>query len=205
VAHEVRNPLNNINLSVENMIQQATNEEDKIYLEIIKRNGKRINDLITELLQSSIPAEMDFQPVSISSIIENVINAVQDRVLLRKIRICFNHPDNDCLIQADGPKLEMALLNIVTNAIEAVPDGTGLIEITTHFKSDGFVVCISDNGCGMNQETKAKLFEPYFTSKRNGLGVGLATSLTILNAHNATIEVNSQENNGTTFRLIFKT
>lgn len=204
MAHEVRNPLNNINLSVENLVQQMSNEDDKIYLEIIQRNGKRINDLITELLQSSRPAEMDLQPISITGILTDVVNAVQDRALLRKIAINFSIPANDCFIKADAPKLEMALLNIVINAIEAVPDETGVIEVRAICKPDNATIIISDNGCGMNPETKARLFEPYFTSKRNGLGLGLATTLTILNAHNAGIEVISQPDNGTTFQLSFK-
>ncbi len=204
MAHEVRNPLNNINLSVENLVQQMANEDDKIYLEIIQRNGKRINDLITELLQSSRPAEMDLRPVSVTSLLTAVITAVQDRALLRKIAIRFTTPATDCAIRADAAKLEMALLNIVINAIEAVPDETGLIDIKAICKPESAMIVISDNGCGMSPETKARLFEPYFTSKRNGLGLGLATTLTILNAHNAAIEVISQPNNGTSFELLFK-
>ncbi len=204
MAHEVRNPLNNINLSVENLVQQITNEDDRIYLEIIERNGKRINDLITELLQSSRPAEMNLRPVSMIGILTDVVNAVQDRAILRRIKVNFSYSGNDCSINADGPKLEMALLNIVINAIEAVADETGVIEVTAQCKPDQGVINITDNGCGMNPETKARLFEPYFTSKRNGLGLGLATTLTILNAHGAAIEVISQVNSGTTFRLTFK-
>jgi C4-dicarboxylate-specific signal transduction histidine kinase len=113
--------------------------------------------------------------------------------------------ENDCQIKADAAKLEMALLNLVINAIEAVADETGIIQITTYCKPGQAIVLISDNGCGMTPETKARLFEPYFTSKRNGLGLGLTTTFTILNAHNATIEVNSQINNGTVFQLVFKT
>jgi PAS domain S-box-containing protein len=206
MAHEVRNPLNNINLSVENLVHQMDKEEDRIYLEIIERNGKRINDLITELLQSSRPAEMNFEEISLVSILNDVINAVQDRVLLRKINVHFRNLGEDaCLIKADHKKLEMALLNIVINAIEAVADETGVIEIVTHCKpSAPAVLLISDNGCGMTSETKARLFEPYFTSKRNGLGLGLATTLTILNAHNTSIEVSSQIGSGTVFQLSFK-
>ncbi len=204
MAHEVRNPLNNINLSVENLMQQMSNEDDKIYLEIIERNGKRINDLITELLQSSRPADMNLQGISLTEILKDVINAVQDRALLRKIAINFVPPSDDCLIQADQSKLEMALLNIVINAIEAVPDETGMIDVKAISRSGIATILISDNGCGMSPETKARLFEPYFTSKRNGLGLGLATTLTILNAHNAGIEVISQPDSGTTFQLSFK-
>jgi PAS domain S-box-containing protein len=204
MAHEVRNPLNNINLSVENLVQQISNEDDRLYLEIIQRNAKRINDLITELLQSSRPADMALQPSSLLDIIRDVINAVQDRALLRKITIRFSPSTEDCMIRADKPKLEMALLNIVINAIEAVADETGVIEINAVCKPAYSILTISDNGCGMNPETKARLFEPYFTSKRNGLGLGLASTLTILNAHNAGIEVNSQQGAGTTFELTFK-
>ncbi|MEO8172698.1 MAG: ATP-binding protein [Sediminibacterium sp.] len=204
MAHEVRNPLNNINLSTENLVQQISNEDDRLYLEIIERNAKRINDLITELLQSSRPADIELQSLPLLGIITDVITAVQDRAVLRKISIHFDHTGEDCLIKADKTKLEMALLNIVINAIEAVADETGKIEIMVNCKPGKAVLTISDNGCGMSPETKARLFEPYFTSKRNGLGLGLASTLTILNAHNAGIEVSSQPGAGTSFQLTFK-
>ena len=203
LAHEVRNPLNNINLSVENLLEQIGSEDDKSYLEIIQRNGKRINDLITELLLSSRPADMNFQLVSLESILKKVISAVQDRILLRKIKILFFHTEDDKNIQADSSKLEMAILNIVINAIEAVKDETGIIEISLFLKQGQPVISISDNGCGISPENKSKLFEPYFTSKRNGMGLGLATTLAILQAHNAGIEVSSEIDLGTSFRIIF--
>lgn len=204
MAHEVRNPLNNINLSVENLVQQIANEDDRLYLEIIQRNAKRINNLITELLQSARPSDMALQPTSLQQLVRDVITAVQDRAVLRKITINFDATETESMIRADKPKLEMALLNIVINAIEAVSDETGSIDITILNKPSYAVLSISDNGVGMNPETKARLFEPYFTSKRNGLGLGLASTLTILNAHNAGIEVNSQLGAGTTFELTFK-
>jgi PAS domain S-box-containing protein len=203
LAHEVRNPLNNINLSIENLIEQVKDEDDRVYLEIIQRNGKRINDLITELLQSSRPSDMNLQPVPVHDIIQNVINAVQDRVLLRKISINYTPVDQGLHIKADTAKLEMAILNIVINAIEAVKDETGVIDIHIQARNKHAVMVISDNGCGISPENKSRLFEPYFTSKRNGMGLGLATTLTILRAHNADIEVHSEIDRGTTFKLMF--
>ncbi|MBV9986258.1 MAG: PAS domain S-box protein [Chitinophagaceae bacterium] len=203
LAHEVRNPLNNINLSVENLLEQMATEDDRPYLEIIQRNGKRINDLITELLHSSRPADLNFQPVSVKELLQNVINAVQDRVLLRKIRVNYKTPDTDLVMKADASKLEMAILNIVVNAIEAVKDETGLIEIELSSRGKQLTITISDNGCGISAENKSRLFEPYFTSKRNGMGLGLATTLNILRSHNAYIEVDSEIDAGTTFRLMF--
>jgi len=203
LAHEVRNPLNNINLSVENLFEQMTSGDEKVYLEIIHRNGKRINDLITELLQSSRPADMNFRPVQILTVLDNVINSVQDRVMLRKIRLAFSHSDENCIIKADNSKLETAILNIVINAIEAVKDEIGSITINMFLQNNQAIVSISDNGCGISAENKSKLFEPYFTSKRNGMGLGLASTLAILQAHNAGIEVNSEIDRGTDFRIIF--
>lgn len=203
LAHEVRNPLNNINLSIENLLEQINNEDDRPYLEIIQRNGKRINDLITELLQSSRPAEMNLQPIPLDTVLKNVVNAVDDRALLRKIKINYTTPSEDSTIQADGSKLEMAILNIVINAIEAVKDESGVIDIQLDITKKHASLMISDNGCGISPENKSRLFEPYFTSKRNGMGLGLASTLTILRAHNTDIEVHSEIDQGTIFRLQF--
>lgn len=204
LAHEVRNPLNNINLSVENLLHQITGDDDRIYIEIIERNGKRINDLITELLQSARQEELVVEPLSLLELLDRVIDSVKDRVMLRKINIHFKHSDDKCVVKGDPAKLEMAFLNIIINAIEAVKDETGLIEVLLHCKEDEATVLISDNGCGMTAETKARLFEPYFTSKRNGLGLGLASTLTIFTAHKASIEVHSQLNLGTVFQVKFR-
>lgn len=204
LAHEVRNPLNNINLSVENLIEQTDDEDEKLYLEIIQRNGKRINDLITELLQSSRPADMVMKAVGLHEVVREVIDSVSDRAVLRNITIQYTPDEKQTVLMADASKLVMAILNIVINAIEAVQDNTGLIAISVQRRSRHVVLQISDNGAGISPENKTRLFEPYFTSKRNGMGLGLATTLTILRAHNAEIEVDSEPGHGTTFRLAFQ-
>jgi signal transduction histidine kinase len=157
MAHEVRNPLNNINLSTENLVQQISNEDDRLYLEIIERNAKRINDLITELLQSSRPADIELHSISLLAIVDDVITSVQDRAVLRKITIHFDHTGGDCMIKADKTKLEMALLNILINAIEAVADETGKIEIIVHCKPTQAVLIISDNGVWNEPGNKSKI------------------------------------------------
>lgn len=203
LAHEVRNPLSNIKLAVENLLQTTVNEDDHFYLDIIHRNGQRINDLVTELLQSSRPADMNMEFISLNDLVDKVIASVEDKLLLRNIRLNATFDENDAMIKADASKLEMGILNILVNAIEAVPDETGLIEVTTLSQSKQAQLNISDNGCGISPENKEKLFEPYFTSKRNGIGLGLATTLNILQSHNARIDVQSQLEQGTTFTIIF--
>jgi PAS domain S-box-containing protein len=203
LAHEVRNPLNNIKLAVENLLETIVNEDDHFFLDIIQRNSKRINDLITELLQSSRPADIVLSDVSLNSLLDKVIATLYDKLLLRNISLHTNYDQQDVILKADAGKLEMAILNILVNAIEAVPDTTGLIEVKTTVQNNRATLLVSDNGYGISAECKDKLFEPYFTSKRNGIGLGLATTFNILQSHNAKIEVQSQVNAGTLFTIYF--
>jgi PAS domain S-box-containing protein len=203
LAHEVRNPLSNIKLAVENLLQTNLNEDDQFYLDIINRNGQRINALVTELLQSSGPPDMNFTYSSLNDLVERVIQSVRDKLILRNIKLSTFFNGNDCIIKADAPKLEMAILNIIVNAIEAVPDNSGEIKVETKLQNKKPTILISDNGCGISQENREKLFEPYFTSKRNGIGLGLATTLNILQSHHATIDVQSGADKGTVFTIYF--
>jgi PAS domain S-box-containing protein len=203
LAHEVRNPLNNITLSVEQMQQEQQDDNSLLYLDIIYRNSRRISDLIGELLNSSKPTEIVMLPMPLQHILDNVINASIDRLTLKHIKLGVNYPDEPLYVEADGEKLMLALLNIVINAVEAMEEGKGTLDISVA-EEDGLVVLrISDNGCGISEENVSRLFEPYFTQKRNGVGLGLAFTLNIVQAHNGHIEVTSQPEVGTMFTITF--
>jgi PAS domain S-box-containing protein len=202
LAHEVRNPLSNIHMSLEQLVG-LTKDEDRIYLDIIDRNGKRINDLITELLTSSKPAEMVLERIVAQKVIDDALSAALDRLTLKQIKLKLHYPDTPCYIRGDQSKLKIALLNIIINAIEAMDGSTGELKITLACNEENNVVEITDTGCGIPPENLSKLFEPFFTSKRNGIGLGLASTLNILQAHSATVEVKSKVKVGTTFLLSF--
>ncbi len=202
LAHEVRNPLSNIHMSLE-QLGSLTKGEEKIYIDIIDRNGKRINDLITELLTSSKPTEMVFERVVLQTAVDETIGIALDRLTLKQIRLKVNYPDFPCYIRAEKEKLKIALLNIIINAIEAIENIKGELTISLTQNEETYTLELTDNGCGIPQENLSKLFEPYFTSKRNGIGLGLASTLNILQAHNASIEVKSKVNAGTSFLITF--
>lgn len=202
LAHEVRNPLSNIHMSLE-QLGSITKDEERIYIDIIDRNGKRINDLITELLTSSKPTEMVFERIIFQTAVDETIGIALDRLTLKQIKLKVNYPEFPCYIRADKEKLKIALLNIIINAIEAIENIHGELTIAMVHNEESYSLEIGDNGCGIPQENLSKLFEPYFTSKRNGIGLGLASTLNIIQAHNAAIEVKSKVNAGTTFILNF--
>ncbi len=203
LAHEVRNPLSNIHMSLEQLGSYVKDEEQNIYIDIIDRNGKRINALITELLTSSKPTEMVFDRIVLQNIVDETIGIALDRLTLKQIKLKVNYPDAPCYIRADKEKLKIALLNIIINAIEAIDHEQGELAVAVVPNEESYSLEIADNGCGIPQESLSKLFEPYFTSKRNGIGLGLASTLNIVQAHNAAIEVKSRVGAGTTFIIAF--
>lgn len=206
LAHEVRNPLNNINLSVDQLQQEL--EEDatkKIYLDIIQRNSKRIGDIITELLDSSRPSEMFMEKRALQEIMDESIAAALDRIILQKVKLQVKYSDLPAFIWADKEKLKIAFLNIIINAVEAMQGREEQLDIVIETQHSQHVVKVKDKGCGMNEEDLSRVFEPYFTSKRNGLGLGLASTLNILQSHKANIEVTSTLNIGTSFTITFST
>jgi PAS domain S-box-containing protein len=203
LAHEVRNPLNNINLSVEQLGHHDESDEKRFLLDVIQRNSKRIGGLITELLDSSRPTELVMERHTLQGIMDDTIAAALDRITLQRINMQIHYMDEPAFIMADKQKLKIAFLNILINAIEAITEKPGNIVINIVEKTGKYVVQISDNGSGISEENLSRLFEPYFTSKRNGMGLGLASTLTILQSHKATVEVQSKVGQGTSFSIGF--
>jgi PAS domain S-box-containing protein len=205
LAHEVRNPLNNINLSIEQLIQQANDDDLKMYLEIVQRNGKRIGDLITELLNSSrLSSQINLATASLQSVMDKAISSAIDRITLKHIELVVSYPTHEVYALLDEEKIQLAFLNIIINAVEAMEEQQGKLAISIYTTDEENLVKITDNGCGITEENMQRLFEPYFTSKRNGMGLGLASTLNIIQSHNAHIDVKSTMGKGTSFIIGFK-
>ena len=205
LAHEVRNPLNNINLSLEQLQPHLGDEDSKLYLDIIQRNSKRIGDLITELLNSSrLSSHVKTERAALQNVLDGAIASAIDRMTLKRIDLQVSYPEKEAYAMVDVEKIQLALLNIIINAIEAMTEAEGVLRLSIHTTDAEHLVEIKDNGCGINEENLQRLFEPYFTSKRNGMGLGLASTLNILQSHSAHIDVKSKEGVGTTFIVGFQ-
>ncbi len=205
LAHEVRNPLNNINLSVDQLAQENVTEAGNVFLEIIGRNSKRINDIITELLLSSSNAPENVRErKALQNILDESISTIIDRITLKKVNWRVIYPDEPAYIMADSMKLKIAFTNIIINAIEAMNENKGELDISVTSQNGHHLVSIKDNGTGISKELLPHLFEPYFTYKRNGLGLGLATTLNIIQSHKASIDVQTGVDKGSNFILKFE-
>ena len=155
------------------------------------------------MLDSSRPTDLTFEKNTLQYLMDETIGEAIDRIRLQHVNMQIKYNDRDCYIMANKEKLKIAFLNIIINAIEAMEPNTGILQITIDSNKDTHYVSIKDNGCGIPEENISRLFEPYFTSKRNGMGLGLAASLNILQSHKATIDVTSVMKQGTTFTITF--
>ncbi len=204
LAHEVRNPLTNIYLSLDQLRPDVTDEGPQNLVDIISRNSKRISSLITQLLDTSKPVDINLQKISLNKVVEESVAAALDRVTLKNIALQVNYHETDALVMADIAQLKIAFLNIIINAIEAMDENLGRLSIDIKSLGEKFVVLITDNGNGISEEDISKLFEPYFTSKPKGMGLGLASTLNIIQSHKGVVDVTSVLNKGTTFSITFE-
>lgn len=201
LAHEIRNPLNNIRLSADHL--KVPNEKEKGLVSIIQRNSIRINQIITELLDSTKLADLVFERHALQDILDESLSNAMDRINLQKVTVHKSYTEIPIVIIGDKPKLKIAFNNILINAIEAMEPEKGQLEIGIHDKNEKVAVSVKDNGKGIAKEHLSKLFEPFFTMKKNGMGLGLSSAYSIIQSHKGTLQVESETNQGTKFIIHF--
>jgi PAS domain S-box-containing protein len=204
LAHEVRNPLTNINLAVEQLNTESPPSRDaEEYFKIISRNSDRINQIITELLNSSRPAQLTFAKHSINRLVDEALELAQDRISLKGIKVIKEYSPHLCDATVDAEKIKIAILNIIVNAIEAMKDHDGILTVVTKGEGGKCLVIIEDNGTGISKNVIPKIFDPFFSEKSKGTGLGLSVTHNIVVTHKGTIDVESEPGKGTRFTLAF--
>lgn len=205
VAHEVRNPLTNILLAVSQFRQDPLPEQEEAveYLDIMERNCSRINELISELLNTTRLQELEMQKHDINKLVEQSIAFVEDRLRLNQVNLRLQLVPEPIYIEADEEKVLVAFTNLLVNAIEAMQPEQGELFVWVNPGQEKVQVIFTDNGQGIEPDVLARLFEPFYTSKANGTGLGLASTQNIILSHKGTISVESEPGNGSTFKISF--
>jgi signal transduction histidine kinase len=204
LAHEVRNPLTNINLAVEMLQSTILDGDQQLYLDIIMRGSGRISDLVTDFLGSSQTGQMKLETYPVHKLLDEVLALTQDRIRLKNISVRKDYTTLDCKIWVNEQKIKIALTNILINAIDAMSSEKGELQLVTRSMNGKCIIEIKDNGIGIAKENLEKIFKPYFTGKAGGMGLGLSTTLEILEFNQAKVDVRSEEGRGTSFILTFR-
>jgi signal transduction histidine kinase len=200
IAHEIRNPLTNIDLSASHLENDSLAGEDKkLFLEIISRNSRRINELINELLSATKFTDLQYEEISVNDLLDLSLHEAVDRAQLSQVSIDKKYSTEKILLNVDKTRMKIALLNVIVNAIEAMSGENGKLTLETSRVGEQCMIVIRDNGNGMDEETLTKIFDPYFTSKTNGNGLGMTNTQNIILNHKGKIEVFSEQGNGTAF------
>lgn len=211
VAHEIKNPLGSISIHIQ-LIQKAiakAREKDGLipdekfverYLGIVNEEIDRLNKIIVDFLFAVRPISMEVETVNLNKQLENFVEFIKPELDRKKLsldtKIAKNIPD----LLLDSKLLKQVLINLAQNAIAATEAG-GKINISTLVKNDSVFVYFADSGIGMDKETQNRIFEPYYTTKVTGTGLGLTMVYKIIKEFGGNINVKSEVGKGTIFTI----
>ncbi|MCE5370840.1 two-component system sensor histidine kinase ZraS [Klebsiella oxytoca] len=202
VAHEIRNPLSSIKGLARYFAERtpADGEAHQLAL-VMAREADRLNRVVSELLELVRPAHLKYQSVDLNEVITHSLQLVSQDAASRAISLKFIAQPALCRIQADPDRLKQVLLNLYLNAIHAI-GRDGVITVAVRECGDGRVkVSVADSGKGMTAEQLQAIFTPYFTTKADGTGLGLAVVQNIVEQHGGTIDAESTPGKGALFTL----
>ena len=206
VAHEIKNPLGSISIHLQ-LLQKALAKKIDIsdsktdkYFDVIKEEVDRLNRIVVDFLFAVRPMNLELREGDINKLISQIMDFVRFEMEQSKI-MCLLELDKDLpKILLDERYMKQAILNLVKNAQAAMPEG-GVFTIATKYIENEIRILICDTGIGIENEYLSKIFEPYFTTRETGTGLGLTQVYKIIREHNGEITVDSQPQTGTEFRI----
>lgn len=211
LAHEINNPLAIISgyaqmLQAEPLMEEARKQR---YLKEIVRQTDRAARIMRKVRDFARPGETKMESVDMNETLIRTLSLLKDRIHLKNIRINEDLDLSLPRIKADKDQLEQVFINIILNAVQAMPNG-GELTLRTKLRpqgakgsAKGVELTIIDTGCGVPQENLGKIFDPFFTTKHDSTGLGLSITHSLLSRHHGTIAVESEVGKGTTFVLTF--
>ena len=211
VAHEIKNPLGSISIYIQ-LLQKAVNKsrnsDEKLpekkflenYLEIINQEIDRLNNIIVDFLFAVRPISAELIPENPVKLLNSYVEFFKPELEEKNIKLKTAFLENSPKILLDEKLFKQVLINLVQNAIVAMPDG-GELFFSTRITGDKYLISVADTGIGMDSETASRIFEPYFTTKVTGTGLGLTMVYKVIKEFGGDIEVESYEGKGTIFTI----
>lgn len=206
VAHEIKNPLGSIGIHAQllrKMLENLPSDNAEMienYLGVIEEEIERLNKIVVDFLFAVRPMDTELEDHDLNALVDDLLDFVHYELEQSNIELIRDLDEELPSLQLDPKYFKQAVLNIIKNAISAMPDG-GMLRVNTQQRGDQALLRISDNGEGMSEEVRDKIFEPYFTTKDFGSGIGLTLVYKVVKEHMGDISVISKEGHGTTFTI----
>lgn len=198
IAHEIRNPLTSMKGFIQMM--QETREVNDDYMRIMLSELGRINQIVSELLVLAKPQSHNYRPFLVSEAVSYVISLIGHEATLNNVLISVHNNAPKACVYGDQNQIVQVLLNVMKNAIEAMPGG-GSLYVRVSEAGGTVYLDIADTGIGISKERLQKIGEPFFTLKEKGMGLGLTTSMKIIQEHKGTMQIESEVGKGTIVHL----
>ncbi len=210
VAHELGNPLNSVNIHLQVLHRTlkkadlATNVKAKLEksLQSCSKEVDRLDSIILHFLKAIRPSTPDFKELNLLSIIEEILHLKERELSGKKIKIELESKSKDLIIKGDSEQIKQVFFNVIGNAVDAIPDHSE-IRILISGDDDFIVVQIIDHGEGIKKENASKVFEPYFTTKKQGNGIGMMIVHRTMRNHGGEVGIDSKHGSGTIVTLKF--
>ncbi|MBI5060537.1 HAMP domain-containing protein [candidate division KSB1 bacterium] len=206
IVHEIRNPLSSIKMNLQILeAKAATDQISQEQFAIARQQAERVERLLNELLDYSKPLTLERVPVRLADVINDVARSTLPQLDATGARLKVQVPDSLLTISADRDKLEQALMNLVLNAIQAAKRNGLIAVFARKTESDGrfyAAISVNDDGAGIPAERLSRVFEPFFTTRKQGTGLGLSNAKKIAEAHGGRIEIISAPGEGTEVKLL---
>ena len=209
LAHEIRNPLNALRFNLKIMEEDADHFPEDVrdgYLQIIRRGAAEVNrldDLVSEYLSYVRPGRGEPEPLDLNTIVESVLGFVEYECRRHNIHIERNLSRDLPRVLVDERQIKQVVLNVVVNAKQALSDAGGNIRVISCQHNGMVELEIADDGPGVSEEDRARIFEPFYTGREGGIGLGLAIARRIVEAHGGTIQCRREAGQGAAFVMTF--
>ncbi len=203
VAHELRNSLNIIGISVQYLHNKFNHgDERREFTKAIMNKVEKLNSVTTDLIHFARPQNPEFKKANIHKILDRALSLVKFKGIVQKVRVVRNYAANLPSIEIDKELMEQVALNLIDNALWAMPERGKLVIATRMFDENNLIeINFTDTGCGISRKNVSRIFDPFFTQRDNGTGLGLSIVHRIVETHKGSIDVESEPNIGTTFRI----
>ena len=207
VAHELGNPLNSINIHLQVLqrsLSQTENqaEKSKKSLDTCIKEVQRLDGIISHFLKAIRPTEPNFKKINLLSILEETVRLREKELSGKKIKISMEAGVKEPMVRADVEQVKQVFFNVIGNAVDAVPEGAE-IRIVTGVDDEHVFAQVVDQGSGIKKENISRVFEPYFTTKKQGHGIGMMIVHRIMRDHDGEVGIDSKEGSGTIVTLKF--
>ena len=199
ISHEIKNPLMMIGGFARQLAKENRDERSATKLNIIVNEVQRLENLLREMRDFYLPRPLEFKEIEVNSLLKQVQDLIKEDCKKQSIRLEFKTDREEVFVEGDRARLEQVLLNLAKNAMEAMGQG-GKFSFVSGLKQGVVEISIADEGAGISEENKGKIFSPFFTTKKQGTGLGVSICKRLIEAHpGSSLSFTSKKGKGSTF------